>query len=71
MESKRRPLHHVPAVSKMEDICEKWIADLLGLEAGTAVGLVTGPSDALICAFAAAGNDLLYRQGYHLLECGL
>lgn len=60
-----------PAVSKLEDICEKWIADLLGLEAGTAMGLVTGSSNALICALAAARNDLLYRQGYNLLEYGL
>lgn len=51
-----------PTASKLEDVCEQWIVKLLGLEPGTAMGLVTGSSNALICALAAARNELLRRQ---------
>jgi glutamate/tyrosine decarboxylase-like PLP-dependent enzyme len=55
-----------PAVSKIEDVCEKWIVDLFGLPEGTAMGLVTGSSNAIICALAAARNEMYRRQGYDL-----
>lgn len=60
-----------PAAAKLEDICERWMAELLGLEPGTAMGLVTGSSNALICALGAARNELLRRQGYDLPRNGL
>lgn len=60
-----------PAAAKLEDLCERWIVKLLGLEPGTAMGLVTGSSNALICALAAARNELLRRQGYDLPKMGL
>lgn len=60
-----------PAAAKLEELCEHWIVKLLGLEAGTAMGLVTGSSNALICALAAARNELLRRQGYDLPKMGL
>jgi glutamate/tyrosine decarboxylase-like PLP-dependent enzyme len=60
-----------PAVAKLEEICEKWLVDLLGLTPGTAMGLVSGSSNATLCALAAARNTLLARQGYDAAERGL
>lgn len=60
-----------PVVSRLENLCERWIIDILGLEKDTAMGLVTGSANAMICAFAAARNELLKRQGYDLTENGL
>lgn len=60
-----------PAVSVLEQMCESWIVDLLGLKNGTAMGLVTGSANAMICALAAARNELLKRQGYNLAQKGL
>ncbi|MEE3362684.1 MAG: pyridoxal-dependent decarboxylase, partial [Anaerovoracaceae bacterium] len=60
-----------PAVSKIEDVCEKWIVDLFGLPDETAMGLVTGSSNAIICALAAARNEMYRRQGYDIGAEGL
>lgn len=60
-----------PTAAKLENLCERWIVQLLGLEQGTAMGLVTGSSNALICALSAARNELLRRQGYDLPQMGL
>ena len=53
-----------PVAAELESICEKWIVELFGLPKETAMGLVTGSSNALICALTAARNELLNRQGY-------
>lgn len=53
-----------PAAAVMESVCEKWIAELFDLPEDTALGLATGSSNALICALAAARNELLNRIGY-------
>lgn len=60
-----------PTASHIEAICERWVVELLGLEPQTAMGLVTGSSNAIICALAAARNELLRRQGYDLAKRGL
>ncbi|MCH3949688.1 MAG: pyridoxal-dependent decarboxylase [Acidaminococcus sp.] len=60
-----------PVVSKLEDQCEKWMTALLGLPKGTAMGLVTGSSNAIICALAAARCELLRRQDYDVYQKGL
>lgn len=60
-----------PIAAKLEEICEQWMVQLLGLPTETAMGLVTGSSNALICALAAARNELLRRQGYDLSRQGL
>ncbi|HBN55353.1 MAG TPA: aspartate aminotransferase family protein [Lachnospiraceae bacterium] len=60
-----------PVTAQIESVCEGWITELFGLEKGTAMGLVTGSSNAIICALAAARNTLLKRQGYDLAENGL
>ena len=60
-----------PAVSKIEEVCEKWIVDLFGLPQETAMGLVTGSSNAIICALAAARNEIYRRRGYDIGAEGL
>ena len=60
-----------PATSHLEQICEEWVRELFGLPEDTALGLVTGSSNALICALAAARNELYRRQGYDIAAKGL
>ncbi len=60
-----------PISSKLEELCERWLVDLLGLPEGTAAGFVSGSSTAIVCALAAARNELLARQGWNVPEQGL
>ena len=60
-----------PVTAKLEELCEQWIVELLGLEQGTAMGLVTGSSNATLCALAAARNNLLQGLGYDIKRNGL
>lgn len=60
-----------PASAKLEETCEAWIVDLLGLPEGTAAGFVSGSSVATLCALAAARDELLLRRGWDIRENGL
>ena len=60
-----------PLASKLEEVCERWLAELLGLPEGTAAGFVSGSSTAILCALAAARDTLLQRQGWDVHEQGL
>ena len=60
-----------PIAAKTEELCEKWVTELLDLPQGTAAGFVSGSSTAIICAIAAARNELLRRQGWDVSERGL
>ncbi len=60
-----------PVVSRLEEICEQWLASLLGLPDGTAAGFVSGSSTATLCGVAAARNHLLNNQGYDVGAKGL
>ncbi len=60
-----------PIAAKTEEVCEKWVANLLGLPEGTAAGFVSGTSTAIICALAAARNELLQKQNWNVNELGL
>ena len=60
-----------PAASQIEQVCEVWIRELFGLPRDTAMGLVTGSSNALICALAAARNELFRRQGFDVRKAGM
>lgn len=60
-----------PIASILEDVCEKWIVDLLGLPKGTAAGFVSGSSSAALCGIAAARNYLLKNKGYDVSKNGL
>ena len=60
-----------PTVATLEDVCENWVSDLLGLPADTAMGLVSGSSLAIVSALAAARWRLLQNQGWDVNASGL
>jgi len=60
-----------PLAAKLEDVCERWLVDLLNLPAGAAAGFVSGSSTAILCALATARDTLLLRQGWDVRARGL
>src|SRR3984885_12142393 len=60
-----------PVAAKLEEIVLQWMLDLLGLPAGSGVGLVTGTTMANFSALAAARTALLDRAGWNGEEDGL
>lgn len=60
-----------PIASKLEEVCEKWIIDLLGLPEESTVGFVSGSSTATLCGLLAARNYLLGKQNYDVSRQGL
>jgi glutamate/tyrosine decarboxylase-like PLP-dependent enzyme len=60
-----------PIASVLEEVCENWIVDLLGLPKETAAGFVSGSATATICGITAARNHLLQRKGYDVSKHGL
>ncbi|KRE94748.1 pyridoxal-dependent decarboxylase [Nocardioides sp. Soil774] len=60
-----------PAHSAVEDLAERWLLDLLGLPAGSAVGFVTGGTMANFTCLAAARDEVLRRAGWDVSERGL
>ena len=60
-----------PVASKLEEVCERWFVDLLGLPESTAAGFVSGTTMSLVCGIAAARHELLRRQGWDVNDDGL
>ncbi|MEI6101594.1 MAG: aminotransferase class V-fold PLP-dependent enzyme [Eubacteriales bacterium] len=60
-----------PIASKLEEVCERWLTEMLALPSGTAAGFVSGSSTAIFCALAAARNHILNKQGWDVTERGL
>lgn len=60
-----------PVVSVLEEVCEGWLVELLGLPANTAAGFVEGTSTASLCGLAAGRDFLLRRQGWDVSAGGL
>jgi len=60
-----------PLAAKLEEVCERWLVDLLGFPEGTAAGFVSGSSTATLCALAVARDALLLRQGWDVRARGL
>ena len=60
-----------PVAAALETVCEQWLVDLLGLPAGTAMGLVGGTSTATLCGLAAGRDELLRRAGWDAGARGL
>lgn len=60
-----------PIASKLEEICEKWIVELMRLPQETAAGFVSGSSTAIICALAVARNEILLKQNWNVSKQGL
>ena len=43
-----------PITAKLEEVCEQWLKQLLGLPENTVAGFVSGTSSAIFCGLAAA-----------------
>jgi len=60
-----------PAAAVAEEVCEKWLLELLDLPRESSVGFVTGATMATFVALAAARGEVLRRAGHDLDEVGL
>jgi glutamate/tyrosine decarboxylase-like PLP-dependent enzyme len=60
-----------PVVSVLEEVCEKWLVDLLGLPQNTAAGFVSGTSTASLCGLVAGRDHLLRKNGWDVSSRGL
>ena len=60
-----------PIASVLEEVCEKWLVDLLNLPPDTAAGFVGGSSTATLCGLTAGRNHLLNKLGYDVSKKGL
>ena len=60
-----------PVAARLEDVCLKWLRQVLGLPAGAGGGFVTGATMANFAALAAARRGVLRRAGWNVEEDGL
>ncbi len=60
-----------PVVGKLEQVCERWLCELLELPGGTVAGYVSGSSTATLCGLAAARYELLKRLDWDVNTQGL
>src|SRR5271155_5550498 len=60
-----------PVAAQLEETALRWVAELLGLPAGTGGAVVTGATMANFCALAAARRAILERDGWNVEEDGL
>lgn len=60
-----------PIAAKLEEICESWLISLFGLPQGSVASFVSGSSMANFYAVLTARNEILFRQGYDVVEKGL
>jgi glutamate/tyrosine decarboxylase-like PLP-dependent enzyme len=60
-----------PAAARLHEVVAGWLADLLGLPAGTAAAFVTGATMANAAALTAARDQQLARAGWDVQSAGL
>ncbi|HEY2523090.1 MAG TPA: pyridoxal-dependent decarboxylase [Streptosporangiaceae bacterium] len=60
-----------PVAARLHEVVTAWLADLLGLPAGTTAAFVTGASMANTAALAAASDHQLARAGWDVQAAGL
>jgi glutamate/tyrosine decarboxylase-like PLP-dependent enzyme len=60
-----------PAAAVVEEVCGRWLLELLGLPATASFALVTGCQMAHVTCLAAARNAVLARRGWDVEERGL
>jgi glutamate/tyrosine decarboxylase-like PLP-dependent enzyme len=60
-----------PVAAQLEETALRWVAELLGLPAGTGGAVVTGATMANFCALAAARHAILERAGWDVEQEGL
>ena len=59
-----------PVVSVLEEVCEGWLVELLGLPHTTVAGFVSGSSTATLCGLLAGRDYLLRRMGWDVQSKG-
>lgn len=60
-----------PATVAIEQVADRWLLDLLGLPAGSGVGMVTGATMANATCLATARDTVLRRVGWDVAQRGL
>jgi glutamate/tyrosine decarboxylase-like PLP-dependent enzyme len=60
-----------PAASVVEEVCRRWLTELLGLPSHVSVAFVTGTQMAHVTALAAARHHVLARAGWDVNASGL
>ena len=60
-----------PAAGVIEEVCGRWLKDLLGLPARASYAFVTGTQMAHVVSLAAARHALLARVGWNVEQRGL
>ncbi len=60
-----------PIASKLEQVAQNWIVDLLKLPEKTVMGLVSGTSTATFIGLVTARNAVLKKKGWNVNEDGL
>jgi len=60
-----------PAAAVVEETCERWVVDLLGLPASASAGFVTGATAANTTCLAAARHAVLRDVGWDVADSGL
>lgn len=60
-----------PVTTKIEEIVQVWVLELLGLPANCGIGFVTGTTTANFSGLAAARSAILQRSGWNVEEDGM
>jgi glutamate/tyrosine decarboxylase-like PLP-dependent enzyme len=60
-----------PAAAAVEEVCRRWLVDLLGLPGDASVGFTTGAQMASVIGLAAARHHLLAERGWDVETRGL
>ena len=60
-----------PLLAQLENVCEKWLIELIGLPDECVAGFVSGSSMATLCGLAAARYEILKRSGWDVNSQGL
>jgi glutamate/tyrosine decarboxylase-like PLP-dependent enzyme len=59
-----------PFASKLEEVCEIWLRELLGLPENVVAGFVSGSSLAIFCGLAAARYRIFHSNNWDINEKG-
>ena len=65
-------LHAIsPTNAKLEEVCQSWLCELLGLPDNTVAGFVSGTSMAIVCGLAAARYRICKNSNWDVNKQGL
>ncbi len=59
-----------PLASKLEEVCEEWLRELLGLPSRVVAGFVSGSSLAIFCGLVAARYRIFHNLGWDINRQG-